>query len=169
MLLVVGPSGCGKSSLVRAGLLPVMAGEPGWQTVPAILPGAQPVATLTRELAAAAHRLGLGWSTGEVRRRLDDGGLAEVANDLLLAEPGPRRTHLLLVVDQFEELLTQAAPAERARFAGLVGPALAGPVQVVGTLRPEFLDQLLRRPGPGRPSEHGCTRCGRCAGRRCAR
>jgi ABC-type uncharacterized transport system fused permease/ATPase subunit len=28
-LLVVGPSGCGKSSLVRAGLLPVMAGEPG--------------------------------------------------------------------------------------------------------------------------------------------
>jgi hypothetical protein len=37
--LVVRPSGCGKSSLVRAGLLPVMAGERGWQTVPAILPG----------------------------------------------------------------------------------------------------------------------------------
>jgi ABC-type dipeptide/oligopeptide/nickel transport system ATPase subunit len=26
---VVGPSGCGKSSLVRAGLLPVIADEPG--------------------------------------------------------------------------------------------------------------------------------------------
>ena len=50
------------------------------------------------------------------------------------------------MVDQFEELLTQAAPAERARFAGLLGPALAGPVQVVGTLRPEFLDQLLADP-----------------------
>jgi ABC-type uncharacterized transport system fused permease/ATPase subunit len=33
VLLVVGPSGCGKSSLVRAGLLPVMAGEPGWWTL----------------------------------------------------------------------------------------------------------------------------------------
>ena len=29
-VLVVGPSGCGKSSLVRAGLVPVMAGEPDW-------------------------------------------------------------------------------------------------------------------------------------------
>jgi WD40 repeat protein len=146
VLLVVGPSGCGKSSLVRAGLLPVMAGEPGWQTVPAILPGTQPVAALTRELTVTAHQWGLGWSTADIRRRLDDGGLAELANDLLLADPGPRRTHLLIVVDQFEELLTQAGSAERARFAGLLGPALAGPVQVVGTLRPEFLDQLLADP-----------------------
>ena len=159
VLLVVGPSGCGKSSLVRAGLLPVMAGEPGWQTVPAILPGTQPVAALTRELAAAAHQLGVGWSTADIRRRLDDGGLAELANELLLAGPGPRRTHLLIVVDQFEELLTQAAPAERARFAGLLGPALAGPVQVVGTLRPEFLDQLLllTRSWPDCPN--GCMPC----------
>jgi hypothetical protein len=36
VLLVVGPSGCGKSSLVRAGLLPVMADEPGWWTLPAL-------------------------------------------------------------------------------------------------------------------------------------
>src|SRR3954471_21036457 len=50
------------------------------------------------------------------------------------------------VVDQFEELFTQAAPAERARFTALLGPALAGPVQVVATLRPEFLDQLLADP-----------------------
>ena len=30
LLLVVGPSGCGNSSLVRAGLLPVMAAEQDW-------------------------------------------------------------------------------------------------------------------------------------------
>ena len=64
VLLVVGPSGCGKSSLVRAGLLPVMAGEPGWWTVPAILPGTQPVAALTRELAATAHQLRAGLVDG---------------------------------------------------------------------------------------------------------
>jgi conflict system STAND superfamily ATPase/TIR domain-containing protein len=33
IVVVVGPSGCGKSSLVPAGLLPAMAGEPGWATV----------------------------------------------------------------------------------------------------------------------------------------
>jgi hypothetical protein len=52
-LLVVGPSGCGKSSLVRAGLLPIMADEPGWWTLAPIVPGADPVAALVRELANA--------------------------------------------------------------------------------------------------------------------
>ena len=42
VLLVVGPSGCGKSSLVRAGLLPVMALEPDWQTIPLLVPGTDP-------------------------------------------------------------------------------------------------------------------------------
>src|SRR3954462_8617057 len=59
LLLVVGPSGCGKSSLVRAGLLPGMAAEPEWWTLPALLPGAQPVAALARRLAGAARPLGL--------------------------------------------------------------------------------------------------------------
>jgi hypothetical protein len=146
VLLVVGPSGCGKSSLVRAGLLPVMAVEPGWSTLPAILPGTQPVAALTRELAASARQLGVGWSMSDIRGRLDDGGFADLADELLLAGTGPRQTHLLVVVDQFEELLTQAGSGERARFAALLRPALAGPVHVVATLRPEFLDQLLADP-----------------------
>ncbi|MGH3885367.1 MAG: TIR domain-containing protein, partial [Pseudonocardiaceae bacterium] len=145
-LLVMGPSGCGKSSLVRAGLLPVMAAEPGWRTLPPILPGADPVGVLARELATAARRIGLDWTVEEVERRLDGGGLTPLADELLLAGPdGPRR-RLLVVVDQFEELLAQAAPSQRARFAELLCPALTGPVRLVGTLRPEFLDQLLADP-----------------------
>src|SRR3954447_13614557 len=66
VLLVVGPSGCGKSSLLRAGLLPVMAAEEDWWTLPAILPGIQPVAALARELAASARRLGLSWTATDV-------------------------------------------------------------------------------------------------------
>ncbi|MGH8923010.1 MAG: TIR domain-containing protein, partial [Actinomycetes bacterium] len=85
------------------------------------------------------------WTVAQVRGQLDDAGLAELADELLLAAPGDRR-RLLVVVDQFEELLTQAGSTQRARFAGLLGPALAGPVQVVGTLRSEFLDELLADP-----------------------
>ena len=143
VLLVVGPSGCGKSSLVRAGVLPVMADEPGWWTVPPILPGPDPVTAMVREIAAAARGLGLGWTMTQVRGRLEDGGLADLADDLLLAAPAPRRRRLLLVVDQFEELLTQAPPSERARFAAMLRSALTGSVRVLATLRPEFLEQLL--------------------------
>jgi energy-coupling factor transporter ATP-binding protein EcfA2 len=143
MLLVVGPSGCGKSSLVRAGLLHVMAEEPGWLTLRPILPGADPVAALARELAAAAQQTRLKWTVDQAHRVLAERGLVGVADELLLAHPdGPLR-RLLLVVDQCEELLAQSGPAERARFAELLLPALSGPVQVVATLRPEYLDQLL--------------------------
>ncbi|MDQ3762875.1 MAG: TIR domain-containing protein [Actinomycetota bacterium] len=146
-LLVAGPSGCGKSSLVRAGLLPVMADEPGWWTLAPIVPGADPVAALVRELANAARRLDLGWTVAYIRDQLDEDGLAALVDELLLAAPrGSRR--LLVVVDQFEELLTQAAPPDRARFAELLRPALAGPVQLVITLRSEFLDQLLLEDEP---------------------
>ncbi|MGH3709056.1 MAG: TIR domain-containing protein [Pseudonocardiaceae bacterium] len=143
VLLVVGPSGCGKSSLVRAGLLHVMAGEPGWWTLAPLLPGADPVAALVRELARAAQQLGLGWTVAGVEQRLDDGGLTGLVDELLLAA---RARRLLVVIDQFEELLTQASPTARAHFAQLLAPALGGPLQVVATLRPEFLDPLLIDP-----------------------
>ncbi len=140
VLLVVGPSGCGKSSLVRAGLLHAMAEEPGWWTLPPILPGADPVAALVRQLAAVAQRLGLNWTVADIQHRLDDDGLTRLTDELLLAA---RARRLLIVVDQFEELLTQTPPEQRAQFAQLLHPALGGPVQVVATLRPEFLNQLL--------------------------
>ncbi|MGH3900266.1 MAG: hypothetical protein ACRDTA_18885, partial [Pseudonocardiaceae bacterium] len=145
-LLVVGPSGCGKSSLVRAGLLPVIADQPGWRILPPILPGADPVAALARELANAARRSALDWTLEHVHHQLGQRGLTGLADELLLAAPAGPQRHLLIVVDQFEELLTQTTPTERARFTELLRPALTGPVRVVATLRPEFLDQLLIDP-----------------------
>ena len=162
VLLVVGPSGCGKSSLVRAGLSPVMAAERDWSTLRPLVPGADPVAALAHELAAGGRLSGLDWTPRQVRDQLShDDGLALLAGELLLAAPGgARRRRLLVVVDQFEELLTQTAPAARSRFAELLSPARAGPVRVVATLRAEFLGQLLAslqladlptRPFPLRP------------------
>src|SRR5690606_1963963 len=106
--LVVGPSGCGKSSLVRAGLAPALAEEPGWWTAPPLVPGTDPVAALARSVATAGRRLDLGWTVADVRARLDDAGLADPAAEVLLATPGGAAERLLVVVDQLEELLTQA-------------------------------------------------------------
>jgi hypothetical protein len=81
-----------------------MAEEPDWCTLPPMLPGADPVAALGRQLTAAAQQIGLDWTVADVRHRLDDGGLTALADELLLAA---RARRLLVVVDQFEELLTQ--------------------------------------------------------------
>jgi hypothetical protein len=159
-----------------------MADDAGWWTLDPMVPGADPVAALVRELTAGARQVGLDWTVSQVRQRLDAAGLTELVDELLLAAPGGRRRCLLIVVDQFEELLTQATPTARARLAQLLGPALGGPVQIVATLRPEFFTQLLvdsslttlptrtfalrplRRetaggdPRPGPASRYGCGR-----------
>jgi Novel STAND NTPase 1/TIR domain len=148
IVTVVGPSGCGKSSLVRAGLVPAMAGEPGWWVLPPVVHGEDPVGALARELAAEAVRLGRAWTVEEVRARLAGvDGLAELGEELLVAASGrQRRRRLLLVVDQFEETLTRASPDRRGQLARLLAQAARGSVAVVATLRPEFLDPLLSDP-----------------------
>lgn len=145
VLLVVGPSGCGKSSLVRAGMLPVLADEPDWLTLAPMRPRADPTGELARQLADAARSLPLHWTPSQIRDQLVECGLTAVVDDLLIASPG-RRRRLLIVVDQFEELLTQTPPPEKTRFAKLVADAMTGPLQVVATMRPEFLDRILVDP-----------------------
>ncbi|MEU6391703.1 trypsin-like peptidase domain-containing protein [Streptomyces sp. NPDC046939] len=99
LLMLLGPSGAGKSSLVNAGVLPALAkgGIPGgdrWLTLRA-RPGQDLLAELADSGLPGAAVDGL---TSAVRARLD-------------AEPD--HDHLLLVIDQFEELLTQSGGPSR--------------------------------------------------------
>jgi hypothetical protein len=145
-LVVVGPSGCGKSSTVRAGLVPMMAAEGGWVVLPPLVPGVDPVEALVMAMVVAARQAGVHWTAEDLRTTIDGEGLTHRAHDLLLAGAGPPGRHLLVVVDQFEELLTLTPAAQRERFAALLTPALAGPVRLVATLRPEFLGPVLADP-----------------------
>ena len=141
IVAVVGPSGCGKSSLVRAGLLPAMAGEPGWTTLAPFVPGTDPVAALFEKLAHAARS-----TPSRIRQQDEDKGLGLAVEDLLFTGTSPPRRRLLVVIDQFEEILTRSSTTGRAQLAEMLRPAAAGPVQVVVTIRSEFLDSLLADP-----------------------
>jgi TIR domain/AAA ATPase domain len=143
LVVVVGPSGCGKSSLVRAGLLPTMANEPGWVTLSPVVPGTDPLAALSQELAHA-----LGSTASLIREQLaQDKGLLRVIEDLLRGRvTSPPRRRMLMVIDQFEEILTRSSTTDCAQLAEMLHPAITGPLQVVATLRSEFLDTLLADP-----------------------
>ncbi|MFX0579366.1 TIR domain-containing protein [Nocardia nepalensis] len=150
LLLVVGPSGCGKSSLVRAGVIPLIADEPYWLLLDPIAPGTDPVGALVRSLVVAGRRAGLDWLPSGVRDRLAADGLGTLAEDILLATDPNTQRKLLVVIDQFEELLGRTTPENRTQFIELLAPAVGQQVQVLATLRLEFLDQTVMDPALSR-------------------
>ncbi|WP_328619965.1 nSTAND1 domain-containing NTPase [Streptomyces sp. NBC_00354] len=99
LTLLLGPSGSGKSSLIQAGVLRALAagelpGSDRWLPV---------IARPRQDLPAELERAGLpGAATA---------GLAAAVTRRLASEPGAQR--VVLVIDQFEELLTQPADGER--------------------------------------------------------
>jgi serine/threonine protein kinase/WD40 repeat protein len=127
LLAVVGPSGTGKSSFVLAGVLPLL--PMGWRAVVS-RPGASPFAALASKLTAAGLEAGRG--PGEIAERL-------VAS---LREG----ESLLLVIDQFEELVTLCAETNvREAFAAAlmqVAHHPGGRLKVVLTLRDDFLIRI---------------------------
>jgi WD40 repeat protein/class 3 adenylate cyclase/energy-coupling factor transporter ATP-binding protein EcfA2 len=139
---VIGPSGSGKSSLVRAGLLPTLAGGalPGSDTwLPVVLaPGPEPLWALAERLAPHLP----GADPAAVAARLGNGpdALAQVAAEVLAGRAEPAR--LLLVVDQFEEVFTACRDeAVRRRFVDLLVAAATahqGRCVVALALRADF-------------------------------
>jgi hypothetical protein len=103
LTVVVGASGSGKSSVVRAGLLPALRRhtESRWEAADPIRPGKSPLDALR------ATRLPLDAPEGSESRPL-----SERVRKWVDANPEAK---LVLVVDQFEELVTQCADAAQRR------------------------------------------------------
>jgi class 3 adenylate cyclase/serine/threonine protein kinase/WD40 repeat protein/DNA-binding winged helix-turn-helix (wHTH) protein len=145
---VVGPSGSGKSSVVRAGLLPALAGgtvagSGDWFRV-VMTPGERPVEALADALAGVATGDPVGVAD------LMEVGLAATADRLL----GESEGELVVVVDQFEEVYTLLDdPGRREGFVDLLTGAVENPgsrVRVVATLRADFYDRPLNDERLGR-------------------
>nr|WP_104992178.1 protein kinase [Deinococcus sp. NW-56] len=153
-LVLVGPSGSGKSSVVRAGLLPALRGGalPGSERwfVASFVPGRRPLAALGEALSAVALRP----LPPELVRAGDLTGLAAA----LL--PAGEDTELLVLIDQFEEVFTQAEdPAERDALLSGIAQAVnaeGSRVRVAVTLRADFYDRPLLHPVAA-PLLHGHT------------
>ena len=166
---LVGASGSGKSSVVRAGLLPKLrkqTHEP-WEII-TIVPGTRPLYNLAAGLMPllqpeqSENELLL--EIGKQAKAFLEGTLQimDVVQRILTKQPGT--AHLLLVVDQWEELYTLAMtktkteqdgnPQQRQKkpiantqakcfIDGLLDACDAGKMTIVMTLRGDFMGQAI--------------------------
>jgi energy-coupling factor transporter ATP-binding protein EcfA2 len=151
---IIGPSGAGKSSLVRAGIGPALKASGERWEIMSLRPGRHPLAALAGALQRTTARSG-------DRSALPASEVDHLAVDELIdrvrAEPGlvgdrlrarARRNdgHVLLFVDQFEELYTLVADGDerRAFTAALsaVADDVGAPLRVVVSMRSDFLDRI---------------------------
>jgi len=158
LVAVVGRSGCGKSSLVKAGLIPLLAnekeseGRPIW-LIATFRPQGRPIEELGKTLLELTPDISE--STRELRRiRLDamlrrsSQGLVEAASELGIPESG----HLLIIVDQFEEIFRFEGPSgsnadEATAFVRLLIEAINAEsprIQIILTMRLDFLGDCAR-------------------------
>jgi len=151
LLAVIGASGSGKSSVLMAGLLPKLRGgaiadSNQWHYLPALVPGAHPLESLSDALAAVLPNVSM-TAIDEDLRNPNGRGLHRLAGRI----GGEQR--VVLYIDQFEELFTQTTDeAERAQFISLLTTAITEPdgkLIVLLTLRADFYDRPLNYPELG--------------------
>ena len=146
VVVMVGPSGVGKSSLVQAGLIPALEKQQRW-SVALIRPGRDPWQRLAAGVLRAQHGPDVAVRLEESRREVDRlraEGLGPVAR-FLRSEDRP----LLVVVDQFEELLVSGLDPDPGLLDLLLPPAEAAEdaMRLVVTLRADFQGALQAIPG----------------------
>ncbi|NEO21990.1 MULTISPECIES: TIR domain-containing protein [unclassified Moorena] len=124
---VIGPSGSGKSSLVFAGLIPALERsglfEDGKWLIRTIRPGEEPLTALKKALESDLANPTLAVTTA------------------LATEDNARR--LLLVVDQFEEVFTQAEQEAVPFQEVLLGLLEIPDCYVILTVRADFYPELM--------------------------
>lgn len=159
-LAVVGASGSGKSSLVRAGLLPVLTGDTTSNDVSLLPQGSHlwPVHLITptaRPLKALALSLTQADKSARTTTILLDDMVRDPRSldihlEKLLADS--KAGHVLLVVDQFEELFTQCRDEKerRAFIENLLESVTGEPggaAVIVIALRADFYAHCARYDG----------------------
>ncbi|MFJ7948889.1 trypsin-like peptidase domain-containing protein [Streptomyces sp. NPDC096354] len=147
LVTVVGPSGSGKSSLALAGVAPRLRADGAQVVVVRPTPAGSP---LTAFAAALLPLLEPGLPEAERPERIAElvevvrrHGPADVVARLLQLRRGSR---LLVVVDQFEEILGLEPDAVDELADLLTGDTLPDTVRVLVTLRADFLEPVLAHP-----------------------
>ncbi|AVH66285.1 nSTAND1 domain-containing NTPase [Nostoc sp. 'Peltigera membranacea cyanobiont' N6] len=154
LTVVLGVSGSGKSSIVKAGLVPYLRATYAeeWHIIPTARPGESPFTALaeavlrTNDLTSAGKLDSINTLSDILKQ-----APKQFINVVAQSQEVSADVKLLLVIDQFEELITICKQQEREQFLDFLAQVVdAYPQQLrlVLTLRsdlePRFLDSALK-------------------------
>lgn len=156
LTVVLGASGAGKSSLVKAGLLPNLRKTQQWRILPPFRPGESPFNALN--YALQQEKLPIFEMACQIRRPPTSGmtnsedtswysqGLEKLYENLIEWRKHNSNSNLLLVIDQFEELiaLSRNDTETNMLLSGLATAIETFPdwLRIVVTLRSDFEPQF---------------------------
>ncbi|MBV8199702.1 MAG: ATP-binding protein, partial [Acidobacteria bacterium] len=145
VVIIVGPSGVGKSSLVQSGLLPALS-DSNWSKV-IIRPGLDPWLRLARGLLRLQQGDGSEPSSDDIWREVERLRLDGLESHFRMARSDNRK--LIVVIDQFEEVLTTGQSLDQQLLDLLIPtPEAADDAgRIVLTLRADFQPVLQAIPG----------------------
>lgn len=149
-LQIEGNSGSGKSSFVNAGLLPLIEkdalwGQTGyefWDVIGKMVPGQKPLEMLAELLARK-------FKENSMSDWVDQLKTNENIFQYSLREQKDSGKAFLLILDQFEELLTLSEESQRSQFESQISNALSDtecPFFLISSIRSDFLGDLDKLP-----------------------
>ncbi len=152
-VVMVGRSGSGKSSIAKAGLVPLLRRQKPpadtWEVV-AFSPGSRPFHRFAAQLvplwsASGRDQTDISTESEKLGNRLAAGEVTLASFVDLALKHLPDTSRLIAIVDQFEELFTQASQQEQhRRFVGeLISANRESKLTVVLTLRADFYGQAI--------------------------
>jgi WD40 repeat protein len=145
LVVVLGASGAGKSSLLRAGVAPRLKQDRhNWIVLPPFRPQAQPLDELALAIATA---LGDARNWRQWRTALEGENFSHALMDLardLRAAQGQNEAHILITIDQGEELFGGADAKQTERFFAALNAMLGAhlPYLAAMALRSDYLGRL---------------------------
>ena len=149
LVAIVADSGSGKSSLAMAGIAPRFRGgalapsagreiDGTMRHVVVMRPGENPAEGLKNGIDAAARTLGIDEEKRyQLRKRVDFADAFETVRAIRCDLP-PEETQTLLIVDQFEELLTETPENQRDAFVSLLLKLANNGTHVLLTVRADY-------------------------------
>ncbi|MBF0306069.1 MAG: trypsin-like peptidase domain-containing protein, partial [Alphaproteobacteria bacterium] len=145
VVAIIGASGCGKSSVVKAGVVPAKQKE-GWRIASCRI-GDRPAHNLARELASLLYPGAAAGDRADRAKSLETLFRDDISSALDHVDELLRDAPVLVVLDQFEELVTLASDTERVAFDGILthlNEHCRGKtgLRAVLTLRSDYVDAI---------------------------